>query len=539
MRELKKVFTLVLFLNSILAYSQTTDWVSAAFAFESDTQPEGVAIDNDNNIISVGYYRGTLRFQNQSTLLGFGTSGDVVIKKVNDSGELVWAKNYSGAANLSATTVATGTDNSIYIAGKFNGKTNFDGIELISSVSNNNYFVVKMDAEGNTLWAKTITGISAEKPMITTDSKNSVYIVGEFSNTKDFFGTELTRNNGSLYLVKLDSAGNFLFVKQMGATGSTTRATLVIDKEDNVIITGYSLVNAVFGNDFYDTGGGFLVKLNVSGDFIWSKQIGGFLPTTIDTDTNNNIILSGSYSGVQEWDDQTFTSPDFSSIFVAKLSSIGDKIWLKNVPLFEAPFYFRRPVVTLNENDQIYFAFTFMGELNYEGSIYNASELNNEPTDIMLSSLDNTNGDLVWNKHLVKNFYTRDKIIAAKNNSVYITSKILTSSFDGITLSSFNPPRIIVAKIFDNTLSTENYFDENNKSALIYNKLENNYTLQFKTNVDYISLAIFDVKGSLIDRLSQKGNTNSFAFNINGTPGIYFLKVTSKKGIETFKLLKF
>ena len=140
---------------------------------------------------------------------------------------------------------------------------------------------------------------------------------------------------------------------------------------------------------------------------------------------------------------------------------------------------------------------------------------------------------------MVKNFYTRDKTIAAKNNSVYITSKILTSSFDGITLSSFNPPRIIVAKIFDNTLSTENYFDENNKSALIYNKLENNYTLQFKTNVDYISLAIFDVKGSLIDRLSQKGNTNSFAFNINGTPGIYFLKVTSKKGIETFKLLKF
>ena len=137
-----------------------------------------------------------------------------------------------------------------------------------------------MDAEGNTLWAKTITGISAEKPMITTDSKNSVYIVGEFSNTKDFFGTELTRNNGSLYLVKLDSAGNFLFVKQMGATGSTTRATLVIDKEDNVIITGYSLVNAVFGNDFYDTGGGFLVKLNVSGDFIWSKQIGCLLYTS-------------------------------------------------------------------------------------------------------------------------------------------------------------------------------------------------------------------------------------------------------------------
>ena len=432
MRHLKKVFILVLFLQSIIAYSQTTAWVSAAFAFESDTQSEGVAIDNDNNIISVGYYRVTLRFQNQSRLLGFGTSGDVVIKKVNDSGELVWAKNYSGAANLSATTVATGTDYSIFIAGKFNGKTNFDGIELISSVSNNNYFVVKMDAEGNTLWAKTITGISAEKPMITTDSKNSVYIIGEFSSTKGFFGTQLTRNNGSLYLVKLDSAGNFLFVKQMGATGSTTRATLVVDKEDNVIITGYSLVNAVFGNDFYDTGGGFLVKLNVSGDFVWSKQIGGFLPTTIDTDTNNNI-LSGSYSGVQKWDNQTFTSPDFSSIFVTKLSSIGNKIWLKNVPLFEAPFYFRRPVVTLNENDQIYFAFTFMGELNYEGSIYNASELNNGPKDIMLSSLDNTNGDLVWNKHLVKNFYTRDKIIAAKNNSVYITSKILTSSFDGIT----------------------------------------------------------------------------------------------------------
>lgn len=543
MKFLKHSFFIFIFIffQTNIVFSQSTEWVSAAFGFESDTTAEAIALDSNNNVISVGYYEGILDFPNGDRFIGFGTTREIVIQKLNNFGEILWVKDYNSLGTLEATTVTIDTEDNIYVAGRFNSTTSFDGISLSSPHFSYNYFILKLDVNGKTIWAKTVPGILAEKPIIASDSKNNIYILGEFSGTREFNGIELSVKNGKLYLVKLDSKGNYVFVKQMGATGSSSDGTLTIDKQDNVIVTGKTLVNAVFGNESYDSGGGYIVKINESGSFLWSRQLGNFIGQSIITDSQNNIIVSGSYSGVSHFDDEILSSPDFSSLFVAKLNSSGNKIWLKDIQLNSEPFYFRRAVLGINEADNLYLTFGFKGELNYEGVTYNATNSSFGTQDIIISSLGTTidNGAVNWSKQYKGIDYTRDKVLAANNISLYLTSAIRTSTFDEVSLENANPARIIVAKIVDDTLSTDLNSIKNKRSFIIYNKVEDNYTLFFnKQTNDDIILYIYDVSGRIIKKIKKQESLNKFTFDISSTSGIYFLKVVSKNGCETFKFLK-
>lgn len=523
-------------------FAQSAEWVSPAFGFESDTTTEGIAIDNDNNVISVGYYKGILSFPNGDRFIGFGTTREVAIQKIDASGNILWTKDYNSTGTVEASTVTTDTDNNIYISGKLTSTTSFDGISLTSSFSSSsyNYFVLKLDPDGNTLWAKTIPGISAEKPIIVSDSKNNIYILGEFSSTRTFNGTELNVNNGKLYLIKLNTDGNYVYVKQMGATGSSSKGTLTIDSQDNIVITGQTLVNAVFGDDFYNSGGGYVVKLNSLGDFLWSKQLAGLTGNSIVTDSQNNILLTGTYSGTVQIEDETLSSPDFGSLFVLKLDDLGNKIWVKDIQLNATPFYFRRPVIAINNTDNLYITFGFKGTLNYDGTIYNATTSEGTTEDIIISSLGDTNnnGSINWSKQYQRIGYTRDKILAAKDNSLFLTARIRTSSFDGIPLENPNPARIIVAKISDHTLSNNAVSTENKKSFVSYEVFQDRYTLNFHKRINQFSLTIFDVSGKEIQKINNKESLMNFSFKINGASGIYFLTLVTENGVESFKVLK-
>ena len=540
MNQIRQIILLLILAQANSGFSQSAEWVSAAFGYESDISAEAIAIDGDDNIISVGYYKGILEFSDGQRLVGFGTSREIVIQKINASGDILWIKDYNSAGTLEATTVTADNQNNIFISGRFNSSASFDGIPLVSSQSSYNYFIVKIDSDGNTIWAKTIPGISAEKPTIAADSENNIYIVGEFSGTRSFNGTDLSISNGKLYLIKLNSNGQYIYTKQMGSTGSSSNGTLTIDSQDNIIIVGRTLVDAVFGNDSYDTGGGYVVKINSLGEFLWSKQTTDFIGKSLVTDSQNNILFTGSYTGTVQFDDETLSSPNFSSLFVAKLNGSGHKIWLKDIPLNSTPLYFRRPVVTVNAADYLYLVFGFKGELNYEGNTYTATNSNNTSQDIIISSLGNTadSGEVTWSKQFNRIDYTRDKILIAKDNSLYLTSKIRTSDFDGISLQNATPARIIVAKIKNNTLSSDAILATNRSTSLTYNEIQDKYIILLNRQVTKLDVKIFDISGRQIKSIHKKGSVNKVSFDLNGASGIYFLTILTENGYESFKILK-
>src|SRR5258706_6482447 len=146
----------------------------------------------------------------------------------------------------------------------------------------------------NFKWAKQMggTGAYAAGSSTAVDAAGNVYTSGVFSNTVDFDpgpGTYNLTSTGTydMFISKLDSSGNFIWVKAMGGNSSLDIAggsSITLDAAGNVYITGtfegtvdfdpgpglFTL--SVTGN--FRTRASFVLKLDSDGNFIWAKQTG-------------------------------------------------------------------------------------------------------------------------------------------------------------------------------------------------------------------------------------------------------------------------
>jgi hypothetical protein len=80
----------------------------------------------------------------------------------------------------------------------------------------------------------------------------------------------------------------------------------------------------------------FICKLDVSGNFLWAKQIGGAsddAAQTISLDNTGNICISGFFSGLVDFDPgagtNTLASAGGVDVFISKFDPSGNMIWAK------------------------------------------------------------------------------------------------------------------------------------------------------------------------------------------------------------------
>ncbi|MDP2388493.1 MAG: SBBP repeat-containing protein [Bacteroidota bacterium] len=333
-------------------------WAKQIGSSDSDAA-NAIVIDDSGYVYTTGSFWGTVDFDPGSGIFNLtsGTSWDVFISKLDASGNFVWAKKIGSSVNDNGCSIALDEAGGIYTAGWFGGTADFDpnaGVINLTSMGSTDIFVSKLDASGNFVWAKQMgsTGVDEGQDIVLDDSAN-VYSTGYFNNTVDFDpngGTFDLTSAGTydVFISKLDSAGNFVWAKNMGGTVADYGSSLVVDSSGNLDIIGTFSGTADFDpgtGAFNLTSAGntdvFISKLDTSGDFIWAMKMGasqGDVGISIATDTSGNIYTTGSYNGTIDCDPGAgtyyLTSYAISDIFVHKMSaeliSIND---LQNDPL--------------------------------------------------------------------------------------------------------------------------------------------------------------------------------------------------------------
>ena len=80
----------------------------------------------------------------------------------------------------------------------------------------------------------------------------------------------------------------------------------------------------------------FIQKLDANGNFVWGKSIGGSgedIPTAIETDANGNIIITGYFENIVDFDpgvgNMNISAGTLVAAFVLKLNTNGDLVWVK------------------------------------------------------------------------------------------------------------------------------------------------------------------------------------------------------------------
>ncbi len=252
--------------------------------------------------------------------------------------EWVWA-NQAGDNNQYAynegRSIATDNDGNSYVTGYFSGNVNFGTISLTANGISDIY-VAKLDTYGNWLWAKKAGGPQDDKGNgIAVDEYGNCYVTGNIKGVAVFGVVQIyCQGTPDMFVAKLDTNGNWLWVQQAYGTGSKYGLCISIDSIGNSYVSGRYTGDAVFGNDTLD---GFtfelifIAKLDVNGNWLWAIQ-----PETnnnshlydISTDLVGNSYVTGDFSDTATFGSTLLTSNGVD-MFIAKLDSNGNWLWAK------------------------------------------------------------------------------------------------------------------------------------------------------------------------------------------------------------------
>lgn len=264
----------------------------------------------------------------------------------------VWAKSSVNKGNNDATNsvVAVDASGNIYMAGFFSCKTiTFDSITL-TNLGENNIFLIKYDAGGNVLWAKSAGGkYYDEANAIAVDASGNIYLTGKVDSPA-IFGS-LTLASGSVFLAKYDANGNVLWAKSTGTKRTDIANTVKVDASGNVYIAGLFASNPIiFGSTTLTNQGGsclggcqdiFVAKYDENGNVLWAKSAGGTsgdYANSVVVDASGNVYIAGGfYSPTLNFGNITLARNDKSVInsapgdlFLAKYDTNGNVLWAKN-----------------------------------------------------------------------------------------------------------------------------------------------------------------------------------------------------------------
>ncbi len=269
--------------------------------------------------------------------------------------DFVWAKQLSGTGYDWAVAVATDASGSVFTAGGFQGRLDFDpgpGTYYLTVPGGPNstvydVFVSKLDRAGNFVFAKQVGAGGWDRAYdVALDASGNIHTVGIFEGTVDFdpgAGTYFMNSwQGEAFVLKLDSVGDFVWAKQLGTL--TIAEGVAVDVDGNVYTVGYFQNTADFdpGPGVYNlvasgsSQDAFISKLDAAGDFVWAKQLGGTsdeLAYDVAVDAGGDVCTVGRFSGTADFDPgpgtYNLTAGAGIEAFVSKLDSTGNFVWAR------------------------------------------------------------------------------------------------------------------------------------------------------------------------------------------------------------------
>jgi hypothetical protein len=225
-------------------------------------QALGIATDGKSKVFITG------NFQSASITFGSITlanaapgNSDIYVAAYDSSGTALWAKSTGGSDSEGANAIATDGIGNIYITGAFASNNLTFGTTVLHNGGQNDVFIAKYDPAGHCIWAKNFGGNGDDLSYgIASDGGNGIFATGYFRSSSIAFGSQVLfiSGNSTIFLAKLDTAGNSLWARSAGGSGNEIAKAVASGSNGMVCFTGEMTSKpAVFGNTSISSAGGF------------------------------------------------------------------------------------------------------------------------------------------------------------------------------------------------------------------------------------------------------------------------------------------
>jgi hypothetical protein len=201
---------------------------------------------------------------------------DILIIKVDSSGNVEWNKTYGGDGEDSARSIYQTSDGG-YIAAGYTSSYGAGSLD---------FYIIKIDSLGNQTWSKTFGTTNYDAAFsIKNTPDNGIVIVGSM--------------NSDAGVLKIDSLGNQIWLKTFGGIDNDSASSIDVLPDGNIIIAGST---RSFGSGNYDF---WMLKLDESGNLVWQKTYGGeeseWAHTVCATSDGGSAVTGESNSSYDFW----------------------------------------------------------------------------------------------------------------------------------------------------------------------------------------------------------------------------------------------
>jgi hypothetical protein len=286
-----------------------------------------------------GYIVGGYSCSNDGDVSGHhgtpGDSADYWVVKLNSEGNIYWQKCLGGSSSEFAVSIDQTTDGGFIVAGN-SWSNDGDVSGHHGSTDYLDFWVVKLNSSGDISWQKSLGGSRDDWANSIEQTVDGGFIVAGCSSSND---GDVSGHHGSIdyydyWVVKLNSEGNIEWQKSLGGSASEYAYSIEQTTDGGFIVAGYSFSNNgdVSGHhgsiDYYDY---WVVKLNSEGNIEWQKSLGGSASEyaySIEQTTDGGYIVAGSSSSNNG---DVSGNHGYSDYWVVKLNSEGIIEWQKSL----------------------------------------------------------------------------------------------------------------------------------------------------------------------------------------------------------------
>jgi uncharacterized protein YuzE len=215
--------------------------------------------------------------------------------KTDANGNIIWAKTYGGSGDDVASSVQQTSDGGYIVAG---------GTE---SFGTGGAFLVKTDANGNIIWAKTYGGIDDDGAFSVQQTSDGGYIVAGMTTSLEYLD--------DIILIKTDANGNIIWAKTYRGIGNDWAFSVQQTSDGGYIVAGRK-------GSLEEVGDIFLIKTDADGNIGSCSIVQNASPTvntvspTVTTPTPSVSSVSPIVNSVSP----TVTSPTLGGFSLCPLS---------------------------------------------------------------------------------------------------------------------------------------------------------------------------------------------------------------------------
>jgi len=236
-------------------------------------------------------------------LAGFATSfgagsSDMWLVKTDAEGDSLWSRTFGGEGMDICNSIIQTADGGYALA----GYTESFG------AGQRDKWLVKIDADGDSLWSQTFGGRGLEECHSIIQTEDGGYVlVGD----TDLFGARVC----DMSLIKTNENGELIWSRTFGGREDDRCYTMIQATDGGYALGGYT---RSFGAGIFDM---WLIRTNADGDSLWSRTLGG-----ISYDECNSIIQTDDEGFVLAGYTRSFGAGE-CNMWLVRTDSEGDSLW--------------------------------------------------------------------------------------------------------------------------------------------------------------------------------------------------------------------